>query len=129
MVFILLKVIDEYMKYFLAFLLLSCTVQTVQSSGYLTPLGQGITISKYFIHSGGGMTLWVSGISNPDNCGSANKVHLKGDLSGHDKMVAAVMAAYASGMKVGLWSSGCSSLPFWGGTVTYPIVSNLWVTN
>jgi hypothetical protein len=97
------------------------------ASGYLTELGQGVSVNRYLIHSGGGMTIWVSGISNPDGCGGSDRVHLKGDLPGHDKMVAAVLAASTSGKKVGFWSSGCEVIPFWGGSQTIPIVSDLWV--
>jgi len=76
----------------------------------------------------GELTLWVTGISNSDGCTGTNLVHLAGDLAGHKNMVAAVMTAYASGKKVGLWSTGCVQIPFWGGGVTYPIVHDLWVT-
>lgn len=108
-------------------LVVTCLASTANASGYLTALDQGVVVNRYLMHSGGGMTIWVSGISNPDGCGRSDMVHLKGDLVGHDKMVAAVLAASASGRKVGFWSTGCEIIPFWGGTVTVPIVANLWV--
>ena len=101
----------------------------VMSYGYLTPYGTGVTIEKYTMHSNGGMTLWVSGLDNPDNCGDTSLVHLRGTLSGHKLMASAVMAAYASGKKIGLWSTGCATIPFWGGTTTRPIIHTLWVTD
>lgn len=99
----------------------------VRASGYLTDLSSGVSVTRYLMHSTGGMTIWVSGISNPDGCGGTDRVHLKGDLPGHDKMVAAVLAASASERKVGFWSSGCEVIHFWGGTQTVPIVADLWV--
>lgn len=84
------------------------------SSGYLTKLDTGVAVDKYLIHGNGGMILWVSGIDNLDSCGDTRLVHLKGDLEGHQAMVAVVMVAYASGKKVGLWSEGCSRIPFRG---------------
>jgi hypothetical protein len=72
-------------------------VSLSNASGYLTALDQGVSVTRYLMHSGGGMTIWVSGISNPDGCGGSDRVHLKGNLPGHDKMVAAVLAASASG--------------------------------
>lgn len=116
------------MKSLAAFILLFLSPLAI-SSGYLTPYGTGITIAKYTMHNNGGMTLWVSGLNNPDNCGDTNLVHLKGDLPGHKQMVSAAMAAHAADKKIGLWSSGCSTIPFWGGTVTRPIIHTLWVTD
>jgi len=99
------------------------------ASGYLTPYGQGVTIQKYTMHGDGGMTLWVSGISNPDNCTDTNLVHIKSTMPGYNGMVSAAMAAYASGKKIGLWSNGCEVIPFWGGSATKPIIHTLWVTD
>jgi hypothetical protein len=99
------------------------------ASGYLTPYGQGVIIQKYTMHGDGGMTLWVSGISNPDNCTDINLVHIKPTAPGYNGMISAAMAAYASGKKIGFWSNGCDVIPFWGGTATKPIVHTLWVTD
>lgn len=115
--------------FILAGMLVLALSSAVHASGFLTNLGTGVSVTKYLMHSAGGMTLWVSGISNPDGCSGADRVHLKGDLPGHDKMVAAVLAASASGRKVGFWSTGCAIIPFWGGTQTVPIVSDLWVVD
>lgn len=104
-----------------------CASFAVHASGYLTPLGNGVPVTRYLMHPTGAMTLWVSGISNPDGCGGTDRVHLKGDLPGHDKMVAAVLAASASGRRIGFWSRECEIIPFWGGTQTVPIVEYLWV--
>ena len=75
------------------------------------------------------MTLWVSGLDNPDGCGDTTLVHIKSTLDGYKEMAASAMMAYASGQKIGLWSTGCETLPFWGGTVTRPIIHTLWITD
>ncbi|PHR54845.1 MAG: hypothetical protein COA47_14870 [Robiginitomaculum sp.] len=98
-------------------------------SGYLTPLAEGVSINKYLLHRSGEMTIWVTNtsISNPDNCTNTDRVHIRASLAGSQNMIAAVMTAYASGQKVGFHSSGCSVIPFWGGTQTVPIISEIWV--
>jgi hypothetical protein len=101
--------------------------QAAHSSGYLTPFTEGVSVSRYHMHGGGGMTITVSGISNPDGCGGTSLVHIPSTLSGYKEMVAAVMTAVATGKRIGLWSTGCSLLPFWGGSTTYPVVNDLWV--
>ena len=104
---------------------------TAQAQGYLTDLNTpNATITKVFTHSNGGVTLFVSGVTpNSDQCGDYSKVHLKGDLAGHEQMVAAALTAFTAGKKVGLYSSGCSLIPFWGGSVTRPIIRDLWISN
>lgn len=52
------------------------TSHSARSSGYLTPLNDAIVVSRYHMHGGAGMTLSVSGISNPDNCGGTALVHI-----------------------------------------------------
>lgn len=103
------------------------TPHSARSSGYLVPLNQAIAVSRYHMHGGGGMTLSVSGISNPDNCAGTDLVHIPSSLTGYKEMVASVMAAVAAGKRIGSWSSHCSILPFWGGGTTYPVVADLWV--
>lgn len=66
--------------YLMVPMLILLGTQGAQGSGYLVPLGQGITVQKYHMHGRGGMTLWVSGISNPDNCSGTDKVHIRADL-------------------------------------------------
>ena len=104
---------------------------TVFAAGYLNNPGQGVEILKVHAHSGGGLTLWVNsnGILNPDSCARRDKIHIRSSLAGYDAMVTVVMTAYTAKKKVGFYSSGCSTLPFWGGTQTYPIVHDLWVTD
>lgn len=98
-------------------------------AGYLTPLGTGVAIEKYHVHGGGGITLWVSGINNPDGCGDTHLVHVPPTLAGYKTMVAAAMEAHALNKKIGLHASSCATIPFWGGSVTYPIVTDVWVTD
>lgn len=102
------------------------------ASGYLTGISSGVTVTGYMMNdgtggSGYGMTLFVSGISNPDGCGGTDKVYIPGTDPDFNGLAAAVMAAVASGEQVGFWSSGCALMPFWGGTVTYPVIVTLWV--
>ena len=102
------------------------------ASGYLTGINSGVTVSGYMMNDGTGgggygMTLFVSGISNPDNCGGTDKVYIPGSDPDFNGLAAAVMTAVASGEQVGFWSSGCALMPFWGGTVSYPVIVTLWV--
>lgn len=103
--------------------------QSAMAAGYLTPFGAGTIVEKYHVHGEGGITLWVSGVANPDSCGGSNLVHVPSTLPAYKTMVSAVMLAHSAGKKVGLYGSSCSTLPFWGGATTYPLVSNLWVTD
>lgn len=102
------------------------------ASGYLTGINSGATVTEYMMNngtggSGYGMTLFVSGISNPDGCGGTDRVYIPGTDPNFNGLAAAVIAAVASGEQVGFWSSGCAVMPFWGGTVTYPVIITLWV--
>lgn len=118
-------------KFSIIFLSFLFSIST-HASGYLSPLASnGVSISSYFVHSSGAVTLMLNSVtpSNPDSCAVTTRVHLKGNLDGHQNMVAAALAAFASGKKVGLYSSGCESIPFWGGNIQTPIISNLWVFN
>jgi len=96
---------------------------------YFTSLSPpGVKITQYFTHSGGGVTLYISGsVQNLDGCMVTNRVHLKGNLAGHQSMVSAALAAFSSGKYIGLHASGCETIPFWGGTQTVAIINNLWV--
>ncbi len=118
------------MKIYITIILLLIS-NLASASGYLTPKDMtGVTINKITMHGNGGATLWVSGLLNPDECGDVTLAHLKGDLTGHDNMVATALTAYASGKKIGLWSAtGCEIIPFWGGSVTRPIIHTLWITD
>ncbi len=103
----------------------------VNASGYLIPYGQGVTINKIHAHASGGLTLWVNSneLQNPDECSRRDKVHIRSSLGGYDAMVTVIMSAYTANKKIGLWSTGCSTIPFWGGTQTFPIVSDVWITD
>jgi hypothetical protein len=104
-------------------------------AGYLTALRTGIAVSEYMVNNNtgsgglGGLTIWVSGIDNPDGCTGTAMVHIKNSASGYKEMFAAVLTAVASGKKIGFHSSGCEQLPFWGGGTTYPIVTDIWIVN
>lgn len=105
---------------------------TVSSaSGYLTLLAQGVSVNGYMMNNGvgsgsTGMTVWVSGISNPDSCGATTMVFIPSSVANYSALVAAVISAFAAGQRVGFWSSGCDLMPFFGGTTTYPYVVTLW---
>ena len=66
---------------------------------------------------------------NPGSCDSTVLVRIPAALAGYKTMVAAVLQAHAAGKKIGLHAMTCSTIPFWGGSVTYPIIGNLWVTD
>jgi hypothetical protein len=120
---------------------LDAWVQSANAGGYLTPFRTGVEVSDYMINNnvgyGGthiGLTILLSSaasaaVSNPDSCGSTSLLHIKSSDPGYKEMVAAVMAAAAAGRKIGFHSKGCELLPFFGGTITYPIISDLWVVN
>jgi hypothetical protein len=102
--------------------------------GYLNSMGAGVTPTGYMMNNLGGnnnygLTIFLSGILNPDSCNATDKVHIRSTAVGYKEMVAAVMAAKASGNKIGFYSSGCQTIPFWGGSTTYPIVTDLWVVD
>jgi hypothetical protein len=118
------------MKYLVVLFMVSLfATQGAHGSGYLTPYGTGVTIIKYHVHGEGGITLWVSGLSNPDGCGGTSLAYITHTLPGYKTMVAAAMMAHALGKKIGLYGSGCSGLPFWGAQTTYPDVIDVWVTD
>ena len=114
-----------------------CASLTTQASGYLTDgpstnaANPGVKIKRFFAHNAGGLTLIVetTKMKNPDNCNTVQRVHLKGDREGHDQMVAAALAAFASGKSIGMYSPGCEIIPFWGSGITTPIVHDLWIFN
>ena len=116
---------------------LGAWVQSANASGYLTAFGTGVPVTDYMVNNnvgnGGtniGLTLFnPSTVNNPDGCGSTSLLHIKSSAPGYKEMVAAVMSATASGKKLGFHAVGCELLPFFGGTTTYPIISDLWVVN
>jgi hypothetical protein len=96
---------------------------------YVTTLsGPGVEITKVFTHSSGAVSLYISGeTTNLDECTSTFRVYIPHDLNGRQNLVSAALMAFASGKKIGLHASHCSTTTFWGGTVDVPIVDNLWV--
>jgi hypothetical protein len=44
-------------------------------------------------------------------------------------MLGLIMSAHAQGKKVGFYSRGCSTNYFWGGSVTFPEVRDMWTAN
>jgi hypothetical protein len=110
-------------------ILLLCFVSTSAYSKYVTPLsGPGVEITKFFTHTNGAVSLYISGaVQNLDQCTSTFRVYIPHDLPGKDTLVSAAMMAFASGRKVGFHGSGCGTTGFWGGTVDVPIINNLWI--
>lgn len=75
----------------------------------------GVEITRIHNHYNGAVTLIISGdVDNLDQCAVTTRVHLKGDLEGHNQMVASAMLAFAAGKNIGLHASGCEIIPFWG---------------
>ena len=102
------------------------------ASGYLSPSGSGVSIQKIHAHENGGFTMWVhpAHVSNPDGCGGTSLLHVPASTPGYDTLLSVALAAYVSGRKLGLYSRyGCAVIPFWGGTTTRPLVSDLWITD
>jgi len=112
-----------------SFIILLAT--NVHSAGYLTNLNSPkISITKIFSHSNGAITLFVTGVDlNPDECGLVSHLHIKADNLGFKNMLSLALSAQATGKKIGVYSSGCEVIPFWGGTVKRPIVRELWISN
>lgn len=96
---------------------------------YVTPLnGSGVDITKVFIHRSGAVSLYISGVTlNLDECKSTFRVYIPETVAGKDAMLSVALTAYASGKKIGIHGSGCSTTPFWGGSLDVPIVNNLWM--
>lgn len=113
----------------LAVVMLLISSSASMAAGYITDFsGEGVSVYKYFVHTTGAVTFFVTGAQhNPDGCYSIGQFHIKSDTTGRKEMISALMMAFAAGKKVGLYSSKCEVIPFWGGTNEYPIISNLWV--
>lgn len=117
----------RYPLVLLCVVMLSCPIVHAK---YVTPLnGPGVEITRFFAHEGGSLTLYISGnIQNLDQCNTTYRVYIPSDTPGIDAMTAAALMAYASGRKIGLHASGCSTTPFWGSSGgEVPIINNLWV--
>lgn len=112
-------------------LLLAVLISVPAQAKYITPLnGPGVEITRYFVHKNGSISLYISGeVVNLDECTSTYRVYISHDLPGKEAMLSAALAAFASGKKIGVHGSGCSTTAFWGGTVDVPLVDNLWVFN
>ncbi|MBW8185580.1 hypothetical protein [Shewanella nanhaiensis] len=113
-------------------LLLSSFVSfNVFSSGYIHSLGSGGEIEKYQILGNAGLVVWMKDNhpSNPDNCSAKNKVYIKSTMPQYKDMLGLIMSAHAQGKKVGFWSSGCSTNYFWGGSVSFPEIRDVWIAN
>ncbi len=94
---------------------------------YLTSLGgPGVTINRYFVHNGGGISLLLNeNVPITSQCDKKSHVYIKKEIPGYEAMVAAALAAFAAGKEIGLHGDGCDTIPFWGGSNTVPIVSDL----
>ncbi len=114
-------------NFFLSLFLLLGATSTSYAGGYLTSLSTGIVISEYLLHETGGMTVFTSGLSNPDSCTRVDRVHIDKDHSQIEVYRAAIITAAETGKKVGFYASHCATTHFWGGTQTVPIISNIWI--
>jgi hypothetical protein len=117
------------MKIRLFVVILILLASAISHARYVTHLnGPGVEITRFFAHGNGGVTLYISGsIQNLDECNTTYRVYIPHDLPGKDTIVSTALMAYASGRKIGLHGSGCSTTPFWGGSGgEVPIINNLW---
>ncbi len=96
---------------------------------YITPLnGPGVDVSRVFVHKSGAISLYISGSTqNLDQCTGTNRVYIPEAVQGKEAMLSVALMAYATGKKIGMHGSGCSTTAFWGGTTDVPIVDNLWL--
>jgi hypothetical protein len=117
------------MKIKLVVLLFTLIVSSSSFAKYVTTLsGPGVEITKFFTHSNGAVSLFIVGVTkNLDECTSTFRVYIPHDLDGRHNLVSAALMAFASGKKIGLHASTCSTTAFWGGSVDVPIIDNLWV--
>ncbi|MCW8880417.1 MAG: hypothetical protein OQJ89_09545 [Kangiellaceae bacterium] len=117
------------MKKLILGIILAVTVSAPAYAKYITPLnGPGVEITRVFIHQNGGISLYISGeVQNLDECTSASRVYIPETVTGKDAMLSVALTAKSSGKKIGIHGSGCSTTPFWGGTIDVPIVNNLWM--
>ncbi len=117
------------MRNIIFYVLVSVLVSMPVYAKYVTPLnGPGVDITRFFVHESGAVSLYISGSTiNSDGCTSTFRVYIPHDVAGKDTMLSAALMAFASGKKIGIHGSGCSTTAFWGGTKDVPIVNNLWV--
>ena len=99
---------------FFGIVFLCCSGQSFAK--YVTPLnGSGVDVTKVFVHVSGSVSLYISGaVQNLDQCTSTFRVYIPHDLPGKDAMLSAALMASASGKKIGLHASGCSTTAFLG---------------
>lgn len=96
---------------------------TSSASGWVTSNKSG-RIS--FINPEGGVVrihVTANDIRNPDQCGNASTVMLKGDSKNTDRQYALLLAAFMAKKPVKLWVSGCEN--GWG--TTYPRLTAVYV--
>ena len=117
------------MKKLISGVILGMIVSGSAYAKYITPLnGPGVEVTRVFIHENGGISLYISGATqNLDQCTSTFRVYIPHTVAGKDAMLSVALTAKASGKKIGIHGSGCSTTSFWGGTVDVPIVNNLWM--
>ncbi len=98
------------------------------AAGYLTSLSDGIIVTEYFLYGSGAITLFTSGLSNPDGCTTTARVHIPSNTAGLEGMKAAIMTAVETGKKIGFYSTGCDTIPFWGASAgSGPHISHIWI--
>ncbi|MFL0800359.1 MAG: hypothetical protein K6L80_07930 [Agarilytica sp.] len=110
-------------------ILLSMAISFPAQAKYITHLsGPGVDVTRVFVHQSGAVSIYISGeVANLDECTSTFRVYIPETVAGKDAMLSVALMAHASGRKIGMHGSGCSTTQFWGGTVDVPIVNNLWV--
>ena len=113
----------------LAVIFVTLFVSLPTQAKYITSLGgPGVEITRVFVHESGAISLYITGsVLNLDECSSTFRVYIPENAPAKDTMLSTALMAFASARKVGFHGSGCSTTPFWGGTVDVPVVNNLWV--
>ncbi|MCG7535190.1 hypothetical protein [Pseudoalteromonas sp. OOF1S-7] len=111
-------------------LMLAFLVPTLShGKGYMTGLyDTTATVSGVFVHSNGGVTLFVKGLERKaGSCDNIGNVHIRADNPAKSHFLSVALTAFAAEQKIGLYMAGCEVIPFWAGTATYPIISELWI--
>lgn len=100
---------------------------------YLTPCAPvptGIKIVSYFtLESGGTILILNKNHLDPFNSHTKSMVYIPPNLVGSKELKATAMAAFLNQKDIGMYASGHSILPHWGGAFTAANVLRLWMIN
>lgn len=102
--------------------LIVLSLALAHGSAALADGSSGNTSIKTIVVEPSGTWLEVASTTNPDNCGSTQRLKLVEASGVTDRMFAAALTSKSSHSPVSLWLSGCTTTP-WG--YTAPIVYSI----